>query len=49
MVEQMEREGIVTPADAARPRELRIRPVDREVEAVGGTSRSKLKCSKMTF
>jgi S-DNA-T family DNA segregation ATPase FtsK/SpoIIIE len=49
MVEQMEREGIVTPADAARPRELRIRPVVREVEAVGGTSRSKLKCSKMTF
>ena len=26
MVEQMEREGIVTPADGARPRELRVRP-----------------------
>ena len=26
MVEQMEREGIVTPADGARPRELRTRP-----------------------
>ena len=26
MVEQMEREGIVTPPDGARPRELRVRP-----------------------
>ena len=26
MVEQMEREGIVTPADGARPREVRVRP-----------------------
>ncbi len=26
MVEQMEREGIVTPADGARPREVRMRP-----------------------
>jgi DNA segregation ATPase FtsK/SpoIIIE, S-DNA-T family len=26
MVEQMEREGIVTPADGARPREVRTRP-----------------------
>jgi len=38
MVEQMEREGIVTPADGARPRKVRMRPDSPQDLKVPGTS-----------